>query len=273
MTTINIYHLDDINDDNKLQYNFKSNYDFEKPAILENVSLHTDYYRRIIINRDDKNITYKSEVYAFNGFYISKYSDIITTFNDENNEDNYYLIIETRNIATLKNRSYLYLYIPIKNNPDDTSDFGDFINGFGEKNEHIVYSYNFNDLIPDGKFVYYTKKNNINGNERTIDNIIFNTSNLTADLNNLTINSHIPTENIINNPLLLNDGPPIQIEYITGQIDNDIYIDCSPVDDINPEEEYIIPKKNNTVTMKYFFGVIFVILFVAILSYFEFYSR
>ena len=74
MTTINVYHLDSIKDDNKLQYNFKNNYDFEKPTILENLSLNTDYYRRVVINRDDKNITYKNEVYTFNGFYISKYS-------------------------------------------------------------------------------------------------------------------------------------------------------------------------------------------------------
>tara|TARA_B110000858_G_scaffold174913_1_gene207889 strand:- start:257 stop:1084 length:828 start_codon:yes stop_codon:yes gene_type:complete len=273
MTTINVYHLDSIKDDNKLQYNFKNNYDFEKPTILENLSLNTDYYRRVVINRDDKNITYKNEVYTFNGFYISKYSDIITDFNSEDN-NNYYLIIETRNIATLNNRSYLYLYIPIENKTEDKSDFGYFINGFANKSEHIVHSYNFNDLIPAGNFVYYTKDNIIiNSNKRSIDNIIFRSSNLTADLNKLIINSKVPTKNKINNPLLLNNGPAVQTEYITGQIDNDIYIDCSPVEEVNPEEEYIIPtNKKTTINMKYSAYFIVIIAIISILLFIEYFT-
>lgn len=244
MTTVtpkfpNKWSIDNVIDNNELIYTFNTYNEFEDTDAPENSDISSNFYKRLTISREDKNIKYKEQIYTLNGFYLTTYSDKI----NDVTPSNYYLIIETRNISNLGDRAYLYLSIPIIETTEDTP-FNNLLTDM-ENNTSTIHrvDFNFNEFIPNENFYYYNSINKIFNVNRKVDWILFPKGKLSAKITGLPFTNltKAPEEETYTSgldPLSISGKIPRYVDYIQSNVNDDgIYIDCSPVDDINNNDE------------------------------------
>ena len=243
MTTIiprfpNKWTVDDVVDNNEMIFTFNAYNEFEDTDGPENMDIETNFYKRLTISREDKNIKYKDQVYTLNGFYLTTYSDYINGYKNSN----YYLILETKNNSNLGDRAYLYLSIPIIETEEETP-FNKVLNDMKNNTSSIHrVDFDFNELIPNEKFFHYNAKNKIFNVNRKVDWILFPKGKITAKTTDIftSLTSRPSNDKYITglDPLSISGKIPRKVDYIQGNIKDDgIYIDCTPVDDINNKNE------------------------------------
>lgn len=271
----NNWSIDSLIDKNELIFTFNTYNEFENTDAPENMEIKTNFYKRLTVSREDRNIKFKEQVYTLNGFYLTSYSDNINGYE----KSKYYFILETKNNSSLVERAYMYLSIPIIETDEET-EINKMLNDM-VKNTSSIHrvDFDFNELIPNEKFFHYNARNKIFNVERNVDWILFPKGKLSAKTA-MSYFTSLPTPPKSNkyisglDPLSISSKIPRKVDYIQGNIKDDgIYIDCSPVDDINDNDNqtisfYDFNKKGNNLNLnneyiKYF--IIFIIGLIIII--------
>lgn len=189
-----------------LLYNFNSSIDL---STNEQGDISNSQYYPIAFQNPISNLKFDNIIYSFSGIYITKDRDII----DDNTGYSHALIIETTNYN--KNK-HLYISLPVS-----SVDISSSINTILDEKKLT----DLNLYIPIDKG-FYSYKTTINDN--LSDFIIYKDSNLTIKDIGLSESSERSDVNV---PLTISKNPAMKVSMISNTFsDNDIYIDCQPVD-------------------------------------------
>ena len=197
-------------------YNFNSSYDVTISG--EGHIPNSIYYCTSIYN-EYQNVKFNNIIYTFKGLYLTKNKDIIDENNLDNNNYAYILLIECINYNLDKR---LYISLPLYESTNDT-----FINEIF-KATNIYTLQNINTFIPIEQGFYNYKTSGIN--DKLSDIILYTKSDLSMKYD-ITMNDSAQVTEILV-PLSISKNPASKVNYISNNsYDNDIYIDCQPVDE------------------------------------------
>lgn len=215
-----------------------------------NVTINTNTFYQTKIKSDNKHVKYNNKTYTFNGFYISKQTDVV----DNILSYKYFIIIENCIYGT---NEYLYISIPIIDNKSGSTKFDNVLSNLEEGYSYNILGsdLNFNDIIPQDNFYSYIGRNiNNTDNKINVTYILFRSSQLFANYNKLKYVKNNKKQNISNKkdykligetyykkisiPLSLSENKPTKVVSISDYVKDEIYIMCSEVQD-----EKFVPKK------------------------------
>ena len=236
--------------DISLYYSFKDNYELK---VVENDLFSNNVYVQIGTLGEDENVKFGNKYYTFLGMFLTDEYDRIDKI-DLNNEKShsFALIIHCKNIQTNSN---IFITIPIKNSDtDDTNVYNAFYN-----TNNMVFDVNA--FIPNKKFYSYSS----NYNNEVSNFIIFETSSLTINLDNVNLNKK---RNIlrksIKTPLSISKYAPFRKQHISSKINNDIItIECNPYEETDELKDISVEKLNITSSRKK--NMIYVIIYYIII--------
>lgn len=253
----NKFNSDSITVDSELLYNFNSLYDIGYSEENETKFIQESKYYTTNIPNDYKNLKFNNIIYTFKGVYLTKYKDILDENNidNKNNNYNYVLLIECVNYNLDK---YLFISLPVYDSENDTT--LNEIFKITTDNKNTIN--NLNNFIPIQEGFYNYKTSGITG--KLADVILYTKSNLSIKYNdNVKLNEPTTITNI-SIPLSISEKPASKVNYITNNsYDNDIYIDCQPVDE--PHQDTIV----KIITSKSNYQKMFNITFKSIYSLFK----
>jgi hypothetical protein len=239
----NIFTSDNNSSKSKLEYNFNlSNELIHDPPQGYNININSSYYFKTAVLLENKNVKYNNIAYTFNGFYISNRADLV----DSETSEEYYLIIENI-VQTTHN--YLYICIPILEYDHNTSmntSLSTLLKG--DPQELTRNELNLNEIIPQSFFYSYQALNkNITNNNINVTWILFNTSSLSANydqLNNFEFNeqqniTQLSKYKLIEDIYYFKVGPPLSLstskpkkqDTLTEYVKDEVYMQCDEVQD------------------------------------------
>ena len=216
----NKFNTDSITIDSDLLYNFNISYDVTISG--EGNIPGSKYFSTSVLN-EYQNVKFNNIIYTFKGLYLTKNKDIVDENNLDNNNYSYVLIIECINYNLDKR---LYISLPLYESSNDTT----INNIFKASNNYTIE--NINTFIPIDQGFYNYKTSGII--DKFSEMILYTKSNLSMKYD-ITINdSPQVTEVLV--PLSISKNPASKVNYISNNTyDNDIYIDCQPVDEKEQE--------------------------------------
>lgn len=238
----NEFKTDSIVVDKDLLYNFNSSIDL---SMSDTGDISNSRYSTISVPNPANNVKFENVIYSFSGAYITKDRDII----DDNTSYSYAFIIETTNYNLDKR---LYISLPVS-----SVDVSSTLNTMLE--ESTLKDLNLYIPIDRG---FYSYKTTIN--DKISEFIIYKDSTLT--IKDIGI-SETSTPTTINVPLTISKNPAMKVSMISNTFsENDIYIDCQPVDETQQENSIQVVSKMEPFIMLAQnilpYIVIFLILFV-----------
>jgi hypothetical protein len=244
----NDFKTDSIHIDSVLLYNFNISMD---TTISGEGIIPGSKYSMVSVYNPSSNVKFNNIIYSFKGVYITKKKDII----DEDSTYNHVFLIECVNYNLDK---YLYISLPVYSSNTDTE-----LNTLFTSTTYILNDLNL--FIPiDTKFYSY-KTTGIN--DKVTDVILFKTSNLKIKDMALTDS---PTPSVISVPLTISKDPPSKVSMISNTYgENDIYIDCQPVDESQQDTvikmitsyEQIYNFVETIIPFLVIFGLLYIILY------------
>lgn len=251
----NNFRTDTIYIDNPLSYSFNETNIFKIPLMSDDKYTITNN----ILKQDGIQVKYNNLFYNVNSISLSTKRDII----DNNIEYKFILYINCKS-----SYSFLSIGIPVK--LVDKLDKMDIINNlFTQKTENEDNTDLLNDLIPLNKYYYsyYTLDQNY---------IIYKDSDLVTTYNNLkdyfkgkyNDKTLITKQNI---PLTISKDYAKHLTIITTNVsDNDIYIDCSPVQEKGSNMDIAIftTKEKTFRNVFYFFEILVSFIVIFLLFYY-----
>ena len=251
MSVINTYpnsfKTDSIYVDSELLYNFNNSIDIQ---LKQSSDISNSIYSEISVDNPANNVKFNNIIYSFKGIYITTNKDLI----DENTNYTYALIIKCVNYNLDK---YLYIVLPVSKVNTDT-ELNDVF-----KNDVLK---DLNMYIPIYKGFYSYKTTGIN--KKISDIILFKDSTLT--INDVKIDDFpVNKRTSVNVPLTISKKPAMKVSHISNSYsENDIYIDCQPVDETQQENVIeIISNYKSIYSLYYFFEIIFPYIFVFCILY------
>ena len=243
--------------DISLYYSFKDNYELK---VVENELFSNSLYVQINTLGEDENIKFGNKYYTFLGMFLTDEYDRIDKI-DLNNEKSHIfaLIIHCKNIQTNSN---IFITIPIKNSETNDSTVHNLF--YNTTN----MTFDVNEFIPNKKFYNYSS----NYKDEVSNFIIFDTSELTINLDNVKLNKKRNIlRNSIKTPLSLSKYTPFRKQHISSTINNDIItIECNPYEE-SDELKYMNVKNINNTNMNsnnksnFIYDFIFYILLLSFL--------
>jgi hypothetical protein len=248
MSVINTYpnsfKTDSIYVDSELLYNFNSSIDIQ---LKDPSDISNSIYSEISVNNPTNNVKFNNVIYSFKGIYITTNKDLI----DENTNYTYALIVKCVNYNLDK---YLYIVLPVSKVNTNTE-----LNDVFENN--VLKDLNM--YIPMDKGFYSYKTIGIN--EQISDIILFKDSTLT--INHVEIEDFpVVQRTSVNVPLTISKKPAMKVSRISNSYsENDIYIDCQPVDET--QQENVIELITNYQSIYSFFENVFPYIFVFCILY------
>jgi len=250
----NNFRTDDIYIDNPITYSFNENNIFKVPVISDDKYTITNN----ILKQDGIQLKYNNLFFNVNSISLSTKRDII----DNNIEYKFIVYINCKS-----SYSFLSIGIPVK--LVDKLDKMDIIdNLFTQTTENEDNSDLLNNLIPLNKYYYsyYTLEQNY---------IIYKDSDLETTYNILedyfkgNYNKSLITQQNI--PLTISKDYAKYLTIITTTVgDNDIYIDCSPVEEKDADMDISIftTKEKTFRNVFYFFEVLVSFIVIFLLFYY-----
>ena len=244
----NKFNSDSITVDSDLLYNFNTSYDISVSE--EGLIKDSKYYKTNMYN-NYQNVKFDNMIYTFKGIYLTQQKDIVDENNVDNNNYDYVLLIECINYNVDKS---LYISLPVYKSEDDT-----ILNKiFTATDTYTIENLNLFIPIDQGFYSYVTS--GINNKKTNV--ILYNKSNLSIKYN-IKLNK-LGTITEIRIPLSISKKPALKVNYISNNTyDNDIYIDCQPVDE--PHQDTIV----KIITSKSNYQKMFNITFKSIYSLFK----
>lgn len=216
----NNFKTDSIVVDKDLLYNFNSSIDL---SMNEDGVISNSKYSTIDVPNPANNVKFDNVIYSFSGVYITKDRDII----DDNTSYSHAFIIETTNYNLDKR---LYISLPVSS-VDVSSEINTMLT------ENTLKDLNLYIPIDRG---FYSYKTTIN--DKISEFIIYKDSTLTI-YDDVGI-SEGSSPNQINVPLTISKNPAMKVSMISNTFsDNDIYIDCQPVDETQQENSIQVISK------------------------------
>jgi hypothetical protein len=244
----NDFKTDSIHIDSILLYNFNISID---TTISGEGIIPGSKYSMVSVYNPSSNVKFNNIIYSFKGVYITKKNDII----DNNTSYNHVFLIECVNYNLDK---YLYISLPVLSSDTDTE-----LNTLFSSATYILKDLNL--FIPIDTGFYSYKTTGIN--DKVTDVILFKTSNLKMKDIALT---ESPTQSVIDVPLTISKNPPTKVSIISNTYsENDIYIDCQPVDETQQDTvikmitsyEQIYNFVETIVPFLFIFGLLYIILY------------
>ena len=244
----NDFKTDSINIDSVLLYNFNISMD---TTISGEGIIPGSKYSMVSVYNPSSNVKFNNIIYSFKGVYITKKKDII----DEDSTYNHVFLIECVNYNLDK---YLYISLPVYSSNTDTE-----LNTLFTSSTYILKDLNL--FIPIDTNFYSYKTTGIN--DKVTDVILFKTSNLKIKDMALTDS---PTPSVISVPLTISKDPPSKVSMISNTYgENDIYIDCQPVDESQQDTvikmitsyEQIYNFVETIIPFLVIFGLLYIILY------------
>jgi len=244
----NDFKTDSINIDSVLLYNFNISMD---TTISGEGIIPGSKYSMVSVYNPSSNVKFNNIIYSFKGVYITKKKDII----DEDSTYNHVFLIECVNYNLDK---YLYISLPVYPSNTDTE-----LNTLFTSSTYILKDLNL--FIPIDTNFYSYKTTGIN--DKVTDVILFKTSNLKIKDMALTDS---PTPSVISVPLTISKEPPTKVSMISNTYgENDIYIDCQPVDESQQDTvikmitsyEQIYNFVETIIPFLVIFGLLYIILY------------
>lgn len=244
----NDFKTDSINIDSVLLYNFNISMD---TTISGEGIIPGSKYSMVSVYNPSSNVKFNNIIYSFKGVYITKKKDII----DEDSTYNHVFLIECVNYNLDK---YLYISLPVYPSNKDTE-----LNTLFTSSTYILKDLNL--FIPIDTNFYSYKTTGIN--DKVTDVILFKTSNLKIKDMALT---NSPTPSVISVPLTISKEPPTKVSMISNTYgENDIYIDCQPVDESRQDTvikmitsyEQIYNFVETIIPFLVIFGLLYIILY------------
>lgn len=249
----NNFKTDSIVVDKDLLYNFNSsiNLSMSQDGLISNSK-----YSTIDVPNPANNVKFDNVIYSFSGVYITKDRDII----DDNTSYSHAFIIETTNYNLDKR---LYISLPVSS-VDEPSTLNTMLTESTLKDLNLY--------IPIDKG-FYSYKTTIN--DKLSEFIVYKDSTLTIQDIGISEGSS-PTQ--INVPLTISKNPAMKVSMISNTFsDNDIYIDCQPVDETQQENSIQIISKMDPfiiLAQNILPYVVILVIFLAIYKLFNyFYNR
>jgi hypothetical protein len=248
MSVINTYpnsfKTDSIYVDSELLYNFNNSIDIQ---LKDPSDISNSIYSEISVDNPANNVKFNNVIYSFKGIYITTNKDLI----DENTNYTYAFIIKCVNYNLDK---YLYIVLPVSKVNKNTELNDVFIND-------VLKDLNMYIPIDKGFYSYKT----IGINEKISDIILFKDSTLT--IKKVNINDFPDDQRTsVNVPLTISKKPAMKVSRISNSYsENDIYIDCQPVDET--QQENVIEIITNYQSIYPFFEKIFPYIFVFCILY------
>ena len=226
----NKFNTDSITINSELFYNFNISYDINN--LGEGNIPYSKYFSTSVYN-EYQNVKFNNIIYTFKGVYLTKNKDIIDENNIDNNNYSYVLLIECINYNLDKS---LYISLPLYESINDT-----IINEIF-KSTNMYSIQNVNTFIPIEQGFYNYKTSGII--DKFSEIILYTKSNLSMKYD-ITINdSPQVTEVLV--PLSISKNPASKVNYISNNTyDNDIYIDCQPVDETQQDSNVKIYSSEN----------------------------
>jgi len=216
----NKFNTDSITIDSDLLYNFNISYDV---TISGEGNIPGSKYCSTSVYNEYQNVKFNNIIYTFKGLYLTKNKDIVDENNMDNNNYSYILLIECINYNLDKR---LYISLPLYESTNETT-----INNIFKATDSYTIE-DINTFIPIEQGFYNYKTSGII--DKFSEIILYTKSNLSMKYD-ITINdSPQVTEVLV--PLSISKNPASKVNYISNNTyDNDIYIDCQPVDENQQE--------------------------------------
>lgn len=207
----NDFKTDSINIDLTLLYNFNNSIDI---SISGEGIISGSKYSMINVYNPSSNVKFNNVIYSFKGIYITKNRDLI----DEDNSYKHICMIECVNYNLDK---YLYISLPVYESTVDTE-----LNNIFSSDTYILKDLNLFIPIDSG---FYSYKTSGLVEDKVTDVILFKTS--TLKIKDLAL-IEPPTPSVVSIPLTISKHPATKVSIISNTYaENDIYIDCQPVDE------------------------------------------
>jgi len=254
MSVINTYpnsfKTDSIYVDSELLYNFNNSIDIQ---LKDPSDISNSIYSEISVDNPANNVKFNNVIYSFKGIYITTNKDLI----DENTNYTYAFIIKCVNYNLDK---YLYIVLPVSKVGTNTELNDVFKNDVLK--DHVLKDLNM--YIPIDKGFYSYKTSGIN--EKISDIILFKDSTLTINTVKEIDAFPVDKRTSVNVPLTISKKPAMKVSRISNSYsENDIYIDCQPVDET--QQENVIEIITNYQSIYPFFEKIFPYIFVFCILY------
>ena len=233
-----------------LTYSFAASVDLSQNTTRP-PKLEGSKYLSVLVPNQIANVLFDITEYSFQGLYITKQKDIV----DDINTSSHSLLIECKNYVL---DNYLYISIPLLDHNEDTE-----INTLFSR-EGVVTLHDLNHYISLDDTYYSYKTTGVNNKMATF---IFYT-NAVLKIKPMTLSaSDTPTTQDL--PLSLSESPALKVSTLTTPYaNNEIYINCEPVDETNSDKSVIVIKP--TEQMNRFIqtgGSYFILFFLMFLIY------